>query len=335
MAARSTGAALAEARPRPEPHPMPEPHPRPEGRPVAVPRPRPAPVDALAPVVSLPDGVDGGWAVAEIRPDGTLGPWTVVPGPATEEAAGPDRAIAASAPPVGPFLELRFGQLEAASGRHGEAVRCMIRALRAAATPTLRHRCLAELALVEAYASRLHRSAAYDALAEKELPGVTNDVLDLARAWRDLARGDLAEARRRLDRVEQASDMSTNPWHGTLELLASAELLAWLMGRLEEVSSGASGGGGSGHRKLASASRWARVLGPRLKTVDARHPYLATMSPAKFPNQPNRPPARTPKLFPTVDHHWTTLARKIYSTFRPTPAFYALPIKRHACYEGS
>ena len=42
--------------------------------PVAVPRPRRPPTDALAPVASLPDGVDGGWAVAEIRPDGSLGP---------------------------------------------------------------------------------------------------------------------------------------------------------------------------------------------------------------------------------------------------------------------
>lgn len=222
MSARPTGAALSEARPVPEPHPGPEPHPVPEAHPVVVPHPRRAPVDARAPVVFL-DGVDRGWAVAEIRPDGTLGPWTALPGPATAEAAGPDRAAASAPATMDPLLELRLGQLEAARGRHGEAVRCMTRALRVA-TPMLRQRCLAELALVEAYASRLQRSAAFDALAEEELPGATSDVLDLARAWRDLAQGDLTDARRRLDRVEQASNLSTNPWHGTVQVLASAEL---------------------------------------------------------------------------------------------------------------
>jgi LuxR family maltose regulon positive regulatory protein len=176
-------------------------------------------------VAPLPDGAVHGWAVAEIQQDGTVGHWSVVPAPAEGVRAVDGRAASPGGPaPAGPALDLRLGQLEAARGRHGGAIRCMDRALRSARTPAVRHSCLAEMALLEAYVGRLNRSADYDGLATKELPGAASDVLELAGAWRDFARGDLAEARARLDCVEHAFDLGADSWYGTLAVLLGAEL---------------------------------------------------------------------------------------------------------------
>jgi ATP/maltotriose-dependent transcriptional regulator MalT len=169
------------------------------------------------------------WAVVEIHRDGTVGPWTLVTAPDDVEAI---RAVSPAAArrsgaltPVDAVLEIHLGRLQASQGHHREAVRSFTRALGAATTPALQHRCRAELALVEAYMGRLRLSVEHEQHAERVAPGLGDESLELARAWRHLAQGDVAEARARLDLVEPDLDVRDEPWSGTIWALMTAELL--------------------------------------------------------------------------------------------------------------
>jgi ATP/maltotriose-dependent transcriptional regulator MalT len=168
------------------------------------------------------------WAVVEIHRDGTVGPWTLVTAPDDVEAiravspASTERSVHPTR--ADPALEVPLGRLQASQGHHREAVRSFTRALGAATASPVQHRCRAELALAEAYMGRLRLSAEHDRQAETILPGRRDESLDLARAWRHLAQGDVAEARRCLDVVPNV-DLRDQPWSGTVRALVTADLL--------------------------------------------------------------------------------------------------------------
>ncbi|WP_322919148.1 LuxR C-terminal-related transcriptional regulator [Nocardioides renjunii] len=167
--------------------------------------------------------------MVEILRDGSTGPWMILTASDDDGTgpAAPPALAATTLPPsrVDPVLEVHLGRVQASQGHHREAVRSWTKALRAATTGSLRHRCLAQLALVDAYMGRLARSAEHDRRAERIMPGVGGDTLQLARAVRHLAQGDLPEARRRLELVVSTADVQDEPWEGTLRLLLGAELL--------------------------------------------------------------------------------------------------------------
>ena len=123
------------------------------------------------------------------------------------------------------MLHLRLGRFQASQGHHREAVRSLTRALNAATTPSAQHRCRSELALAEAYRGRLHLSAEHDHEAERLLPGYRDESLELARAWRRLAQGEVTEARRCLDLLEPHVDVQDETWSDTIWALVTAELL--------------------------------------------------------------------------------------------------------------
>ena len=122
------------------------------------------------------------WAVVEIHGDGSVGPWTLVTAPDDVEAI---RAVSPGAArrsvaltPVDAVLEIHLGRLQASQGHHREAVRSLTRALGAATTAALQHRCRAELALVEAYMGRLRLSVEHEDHAERLAPGLGDESLE-------------------------------------------------------------------------------------------------------------------------------------------------------------
>ena len=187
------------------------------------------PAPARLPADGDPLEDDRGWAVVELHRDGTVGPWTLVTARDGLDAirsvspAGTRRP--APPTPADPALDIRVAKLQASRGHHRDAVRSLTQALTAATTTPLRHRCRAELALVEAYRGRLCLSAEHDAQAEALLPGHRDESLELARAWRHLARGDASDARRCLDLLEPRCEVADEPWSNLVWTLATAEHL--------------------------------------------------------------------------------------------------------------
>jgi ATP/maltotriose-dependent transcriptional regulator MalT len=180
------------------------------------------------PVEPQPQSPNRGWAVAELRFDGTLGPAQLVLATNPVEAArtsgpGPERP-----PPwIDPALEVRLGLVHAAGGRLGKASRAFSRGLRESATPSASRSSAAQLALVEAYQGDLRNAEVH---AEAALAGSPQDPraeqnARLARACIHLERGELLAAGRWLELVEVPLDEQPEPWQATVRLVVKARLL--------------------------------------------------------------------------------------------------------------
>jgi LuxR family maltose regulon positive regulatory protein len=171
---------------------------------------------------------DRGWAVVEIRHDGTLGPAELVTAGGPTDAArlagplpegwGPDVTPAA--------LDLRVGLLQAGRGRLSEAAWSFGRGARGEPGSVGQRDCIGHLALVEAAQGDLHRARTHAELALTL--DATNDGAQHARlalAWVHLERADHGECRRMLDLVPVPLDARRESWLATSRLLVEARLL--------------------------------------------------------------------------------------------------------------
>jgi LuxR family maltose regulon positive regulatory protein len=167
-----------------------------------------------------------GWAVVEIRDDGTLGRSELVTagGPAT--AAEEFRS---SAPPsVDPAgLTAQVGILQAAEGRLPDARHTLLVALRIATSDADRARCAGPLALVEAFQGDLHdaETHAMVCLAAGETGSVAFVHAQAAQAWIHLGRAELEDVLVCLALVDEFLGEEPGPWLVTTVTLAKAELL--------------------------------------------------------------------------------------------------------------
>ena len=170
-----------------------------------------------------------GWAVVEIRDDGTLGRAEMVSAADPVDAA--KLSVASSWDEVDhavPTAELktRLGLVQAAGGHLHEAARTLVGALGMATESPQREDCLGPLALIEAVQGRLGRAAMHaDLVLRASAPDSLGTAhAQLAKAWIQLERAEFDESRRSLDLVENASHLHAEPWLATAQVLAEAKL---------------------------------------------------------------------------------------------------------------
>ena len=160
-----------------------------------------------------------GWAVVEIRSDGSWGRAQVVP---ADEAAAITTSPAVS-PPVAarlqelsPAIQAHVGSHHVSNGFLPLAVTALTRGTRARAALPARHECLGRLAHVEAFRGDLRRASRHAgtlATSPSNAGGAGAEHAQLARAWIALERADFAGTRRRLDDRAYAPS-SRNPIPG-------------------------------------------------------------------------------------------------------------------------
>ncbi|MDZ5623053.1 LuxR C-terminal-related transcriptional regulator [Nocardioides bizhenqiangii] len=176
-----------------------------------------------------------GWAVVEIRPDGSWGQPHVVQCPGPIDAAA---AVAAS-PSTGsslrglsPTLRAHLGALHVASGGLHGAETVLARGAAAEAWSEARDDCRGALAHVEALRGELCRAdrrgrQVQSAAASAVGAGIAH--ARLARAWVALERGQFAKARRRLAVISELllvlEPSDQDLWMDTSRLLIEAKLL--------------------------------------------------------------------------------------------------------------
>lgn len=173
-----------------------------------------------------------GWALVEIRADGTWGEPRVIPAPGTVEPPLPDArpATSVSAPSsIAELSDLLKNHLDAArideAGR-GEVAAVLSRGADAA-TPETRSRFLGPLAHVEALQGDLRRAERHVEQAQSGPPdpqGASGRAHALlAEAWIALERADFDGARRHLDTLDDVVH-GHDAWLATSHVLLDAKL---------------------------------------------------------------------------------------------------------------
>jgi LuxR family maltose regulon positive regulatory protein len=175
------------------------------------------------------DAATWGWAVVEIRQDGTWGDPRLLP--ATETIDGPTSPAPTAARPLrelAPVLQAHLGSLHVVNGNLHEAAAAFSRGTDSDAWSPARTECLGRLAHVRALQGDLRRAERVAGLVPTPVPGVLSPGAahaQLARAWIALERADFADARRRLELVASCSGQQQEPWLATSVLLTEARLL--------------------------------------------------------------------------------------------------------------
>ena len=173
-----------------------------------------------------------GWAVVEIRRDGTWGRPRVVPavGPedAAASAAATDAPIADNLPELAPILHAHLGSLHVSNGSLFQAALALKDGTGPRVSSAVRADCLARLAHVEAIQGELRRASRHAGLVP--IPGPTTlspgvGHAHLARAWIALERADFAQTTRHLDALAGPLDPDQEPWLATSRLLVEARQL--------------------------------------------------------------------------------------------------------------
>ena len=170
-----------------------------------------------------------GWAVVEIRSDGSWGHPQVVP---ADEAG----AMTSAAPPpvvdrlreLSPAIQAHVGSLHVSNGFLPQAVTALTRGTRARAALPARHECLGRLAHVEAFRGDLRRASRHAgvlATSPSNTVGAGAEHAQLARAWIAFERADFAGTRRRLDGAVRSIQPESDPWLAASRLLVEARLL--------------------------------------------------------------------------------------------------------------
>ena len=172
-----------------------------------------------------------GWAVVEIRRDGTWGVPDVVPASVPVDSTAPDALAAAAggrAQELAPLLQASLGSLHVSNGDLLKAAAAFSRGTRSSTSSPGRIDCLGRLAHVMALqgelrrasrlARRVHDSASVTA-------GAGFDHAQMARSWIALERADFAEARRRLQVVARSIVVDHDPWLAASSLLVEARVL--------------------------------------------------------------------------------------------------------------
>jgi ATP/maltotriose-dependent transcriptional regulator MalT len=173
-----------------------------------------------------------GWAVVEIRPDGTWGRPHVVRGPAPVDATAA-AAVACNTEnlhELSPTLRAHLGSLHVANGELHTAQVVLAKGAAAGTWSEARDDCLGSLAHVEALRGDLHRADQHARQVRSTTPTRPGIVhAQLARAWVALERGEFAKARRRVAAVGKLLLSLPSPdhdsWIGTSHLLVEAKLL--------------------------------------------------------------------------------------------------------------
>ena len=178
------------------------------------------------------DAPTWGWAVVEIRRDGTWGDPRVVPATGPVEATATAAATAAPGArrlrELAPILQAHLGSLHVSNGNLHEAAAAFMRGTRARAWSPARVDCLGRLAHVVALQGDLRRASRLAGAGSEPCPGTASpgsDHAQLARAWIALERADFAETRRRLGVLASSSGPDRGPWLATSVLLVEARLL--------------------------------------------------------------------------------------------------------------
>ena len=176
------------------------------------------------------DSPTWGWAVVEIKRDGSWGDPRVV------AATGPVEATAAAATVVpdvrrlrdlAPILQAHLGSLHVSNGNLHEAAAAFLRGARARAWSPARVDCQGRLAHVLALRGDLRRASRLAGLvpnpAQIASPG--SDHAQVAKAWIALDRADYAQTRRHLGILAGSSSSDEDEWLATSVLLVEARLL--------------------------------------------------------------------------------------------------------------
>jgi LuxR family maltose regulon positive regulatory protein len=178
------------------------------------------------------DAPTWGWAVVEIRRDGSWGVPRVVPATGPVEATA---TAAATAVPgtrqlreLPPILHAHLGSLHVSNGNLHEAVAAFIRGTRVRASSPGRVDCLGRLAHVVALQGDLRSASRLASMVPKPAVGITSPGFDhaqMARSWIALERAEFAQTRLRLEVLDHSSVADEDPWLATSVLLAEARLL--------------------------------------------------------------------------------------------------------------
>jgi len=192
---------------------------------------RPGSVTTTEPEITEPgaDVPTWGWAVVEIRRDGSWGAPRVLP------ATGPVEAVAAAATTptpsahllreLPPMLQAHLGSLHVGNGDLHQAVIAFTRGADARAGSSVRDDCLGRLAHAEAMHGDLRRASRHVGMLSKSRPNTGLEHALLAKAWVALQHADFAEAQRRLDAFVALSGPHQEAWLKTSGLLVEAQLL--------------------------------------------------------------------------------------------------------------
>jgi LuxR family maltose regulon positive regulatory protein len=189
---------------------------------------------AAVPAAADPEATPLGWAIVEIRPDGTWGlPHVVANGSAETATTRLDPTAYAGG-------TSRHRELMLVLQAHLAAQHVSDGQLQLAATALAHGRTgrpvsaahedrLSRLAHAEAMHGDLRRASRHAAQARSRTTGARDSTIEhaaLASAWVALERAEFAQARRHLDRVSAASSQpGAEPWLGTSRLLVEAGLL--------------------------------------------------------------------------------------------------------------
>ncbi|WP_426244826.1 helix-turn-helix domain-containing protein [Nocardioides sp. LHG3406-4] len=175
------------------------------------------------------DAAERGWAVVEVRPDGSLGRAELVTATGPVEAAGMLRTLPGQRRPVGSSaLDARLGLLQAANGHLAEAAATLSRGIQGPSGVPGQQNCLGHLALVEAYQgdlrrAELHAGLALAARSRADGPGAQH--ARLAMDWIHFERAEHDGDGHTIDLVEPLLDGQEEPWPATTRLLLQARLL--------------------------------------------------------------------------------------------------------------
>lgn len=177
---------------------------------------------------SVPPSADErGWAVVEIRADGTLGVAQLVTAASPTAATDLARSLPQSrgAAVRSSALESTVGLTQAAHGRLGEAAWALARGIRnAPAGGALA--CAGQLALVEAAQGDLRRAQSHaDQALAVHRAGSGARHASLALAWIGLERGDAEGCAGLLEHAPPPAEGRHEPWLATARLLVEARLL--------------------------------------------------------------------------------------------------------------
>lgn len=193
---------------------------------------RPSPVTTTEPETTepAPEVPTWGWAVVEIRRDGSWGTPRVLP------ATGPVEAVATAAthPAPGaaqllrelpPMLQAHLGSLHVGNGDLHQAVIAFTRGAGARSAPSARDDCMGRLAHAEALHGELQRASRHVDMLSRSRPSTGLEHALLAKAWVALQHAEFAETQRWLDDFAASSGPHQEAWLETSELLVEAQLL--------------------------------------------------------------------------------------------------------------
>lgn len=168
-----------------------------------------------------------GWALVELRSDGTWGEPRVIPAPgAVEPVADAGTAVASSITELSELLKTHLAATRAEDAGRGEVAAVLTRGADAATAET-RSRFLGPLAHVEALQGDLCRAERHVAQVRSGPPdphgGSAQAHALLAQAWIDLERADYAGARGHLDSLDEVVH-GPDAWLATSHALLDAKL---------------------------------------------------------------------------------------------------------------